>query len=259
MAIKIIMVLGATLLAGAARGETSVTISYTGEALVYDGELSAAANQRLFALYDAATVKPHTLVISSSGGAFNLGLALGEWVAQHRLRVHVPRYCNSACANYVFTAASHRELGYHALLAFHGGMDEAHRQRAVYLAHYPAERQAEAQQRFAAEVKEARQRELAFFARIGVDPQITSYGYRHFARIMQRYNAWSYSLPMLSRFGVGPITISQGERWLPRPANDSLLMIVSPQRYGCLPAGRVTDLLYDCASDQPLPLSVLGD
>jgi hypothetical protein len=64
---------------------------------------------------------------------------------------------------------------------------------------------------------------------------------------------------MLSRFGVGPITISQGERWLPRPANDSLLMIVSPQRYGCLPAGRVTDLLYDCASDQPLPLSVLGD
>ena len=111
MGSRIIIAMLGALLAGAAHAATSVTLSYSGDALVYDGELSAAANQRLFALYDAATVKPHTLVISSSGGAFNLGLALGEWVAQHRLRVHVPRYCNSACANYVFTAASQRELG----------------------------------------------------------------------------------------------------------------------------------------------------
>lgn len=259
MAIRIMAALLAAMLAAKALAQTSVTMSYQGDALVYDGELSAAANQRLFALYEAATVKPHTLVISSSGGAFNLGLALGEWVAQQRLRVHVPRYCNSACANYVFTAASQRELGYHAVLAFHGGMDEAHRQRAAYLARFPAQRQAEARQRFAAEVKEARQRELAFFARIGVDAQITSYGYRHFPRIMRQYKAWTYSLAMLRRFGVGPISISDKERWLPRPADDGLLMIVSPRDYGCLSAGRVTDLLYDCVSDQPLPLSVLGD
>ncbi|MEC5206552.1 hypothetical protein QF022_001508 [Vogesella perlucida] len=259
MGIRIITALLAALLAAQALAQTSVTLSYAGDALVYDGELSAAANQRLFALYDAATVKPHTLVISSSGGAFNLGLALGEWVAQHRLRVHVPRYCNSACANYVFTAASQRELGYHAVLAFHGGMDVADRQRSAYLARFPPQRQAEARQRFAAEVKEARQRELAFFARIGVDSAITSYGYHRFPRIMRQYKAWSYSLPMLRRFGVGPISISDNERWLPRPADDGLLMIVAPQRYGCLPAGRVTDLLYDCVTDQPLPLSVLGD
>ncbi len=67
------------------------------------------------------------------------------------------------------------------------------------------------------------------------------------------------SIPMLRRFGVGPISISDNERWLPRPADDGLLMIVAPQRYGCLPAGRVTDLLYDCVTDQPLPLSLLGD
>ena len=158
-----------------------------------------------------------------------------------------------------FTAASQRELGYHAVLAFHGGMDVADRQRSAYLARYPARYQAEARQRFAAEVKEARQRELAFFARIGVDSAITSYGYQHFPRIMRQYKAWSYSLPMLRRFGVGPISISDNERWLPRPANDGLLMIVAPQRYGCLPAGRVTDLLYDCVTDQPLPLSLLGD
>ena len=79
---------------------------------------------------DAATVKPVTLVISCAGGHFAHGLALGAWLHRQPLHLHVPAYCNSACANYVFTAAKSRELGDYAVVAFHGGMTDTADRRA---------------------------------------------------------------------------------------------------------------------------------
>lgn len=250
---RYVLLLVGGLLPGVSMALTTVELSLSGRALIYSGELSAQANQRLYQLYEAVEPKPDTLVISSEGGNFEHGLALGEWVFRHRLRVSVPRYCNSSCANYVFTAASSRELGLYAIVAFHGGMMDTADRIGQLLYKYPSERREAQRQRIALLVRDKQQRETAFFRQIGVDQRITSYGYLPAYRSgLQRYAVWSYSLPMLAYFGVGNIRVATDDKWFPRPSNHGLMLISAPGEFACVPPGMAIDRLIDCRDGRVL-------
>ncbi|SCK05895.1 hypothetical protein [Vogesella sp. LIG4] len=237
----------AALLLPAWAAAATVELSLSGNALIYNGELSEEANQRLFALYERMQPKPGTLVITSEGGMFEQGLELGKWVFAHRLAVSVPRYCNSSCANYVFTAASQRELGLYAIVVFHGGMMDTSDRLGQMLYRYPAAQRAQVQPRIVAQIRDKQQRETAFFRMIGVDQRITSYGYQPVYRSgIQRYAVWSYSLPMLARFGVGNIHVTTDDKWFPRPGNHGLMLISAPGEFACIPPGMAIDRLIDC-------------
>lgn len=240
----------------AAEPPTTVDLSFSGRALVYKGELSAAANRRLFALYERAHPKPDTLVITSAGGRFELGLALGEWVFRHGLAIEVPTQCNSACANYVFTAARQRTVGPSALIAFHGGMADTEDRIAQVMAQLSPERRQREQQAVRDFIRRGQADEAKLFKLIGIDPRITSYAYRPpFWPAVRKTESWTYSLAMFRRFGVTDIRVSQGERWFPRPANKAVLYIHGPDSFGCVPSGMALDVLDDCRGGplQPPP------
>ncbi|WP_174875531.1 hypothetical protein [Vogesella oryzae] len=250
---KYLLSLLAMLLPAVAMALTTVELSLSGQALIYTGELSAQANQRLYQLYEAVEPKPDTLVISSPGGNFEHGLALGEWVFRHRLKVSVPRYCNSSCANYVFTAATSRELGLYAIVAFHGGMMDTADRIGQMLYKYPVARRDAQRRRIEALVSDKQRRETAFFRQIGVDQRITSYGYQPAYRSgVQRYAVWSYSLPMLAYFGVDNVRVMTDDKWFPRPVNHGLMLISAPGEFACIPPGMAIDRLIDCRDGKVL-------
>lgn len=63
-----------------------------------------------------------TLLIESEGGDAASGQLLGQYIASNEVTVIISRYCLSACANYVFLAASKKLLLPDAVLGFHGGL-----------------------------------------------------------------------------------------------------------------------------------------
>lgn len=84
----------------------------------YSGPISAELNQQLLATVKGKAVK--RLVITSSGGEVEAGIALGLWVFDHRLNVEVTDYCLSSCANYVFPAGHRKSIAPGAIVAWHG-------------------------------------------------------------------------------------------------------------------------------------------
>jgi len=139
--------------------------------LHYEGYLDKDSNDLLLALYEKATVKPETLVISSGGGDVLLGLDLGEWIYDNGLNVVIDRMCASSCANYIFTAANRKGLKKDSVLFWHGSswqkdVDELYRQGNEF-------------------VVALRKREVSFLKKIEVDHRIATYG-------LSRYSFWSY-------------------------------------------------------------------
>ena len=168
----------------------------------YTGPISAEQNQRLFKAVHGEGVK--RLVITSSGGDVEAGIALGLWVFSHRLDVVVPEYCLSSCANYVFPAGRHKSIDAGALVAWHGNYnhlkqtglwhdDIAGRMERHGVDAVTAKRQ----------VREEMERlvglERDFFMHIGVDEYLCWIGK------MPPYNAPDYyflSRQDMARFGV---------------------------------------------------------
>jgi hypothetical protein len=60
------------------------------------------------------------LIIRSSGGEVEAGIALGNWVHENAIDVVVRDYCLSSCANYVFTAGRRKVIEKGAVVAWHG-------------------------------------------------------------------------------------------------------------------------------------------
>lgn len=102
----------------AALGGMPPTIERIGSAIHFSGDIS---HQAVDALEAAIAVAPTTeLHIRSAGGAVPAGHRLGRLVHQHRLAVVVDQYCNSSCANYVFTAGARRIIAEGAVVVWHG-------------------------------------------------------------------------------------------------------------------------------------------
>lgn len=186
--------------AASASADAPTRVYKDGDTIVYTGPLSDAANQQVAALLDARTA---TLRISSRGGEILLGMDLGELVFSHRLDVEVAEHCLSSCANYVFPAGRMKILGRHSQLGWHGGalqpmrFDDA-RTQAAYEQYIGA----------------ARQREQAFFERIGVSPLSTVYGQREEFEAQRHCVGWDYSPAAMAALGMRDVVLPQGG-WQP--------------------------------------------
>ncbi|MCA1855318.1 hypothetical protein LE190_05185 [Massilia oculi] len=185
--------------------------------LHYVGPLSAEANRRAFALYEDGQDKPRILSIRSSGGPTGPGMELGRWVRARGLDVKVMEYCMSSCANYVFTAAPRRVVSNFAVVAYHGGLSSTgfaldDGQEAMLQA-LPAEQRAPARERLLATLldtlKPQAEAERQFFAEIGVQQRITTFGQESRNAQYQRPDSigWTYSVDDFARLGVGPIRV----------------------------------------------------
>lgn len=148
------------LLAGNAGAQApAATVEADGDAVVFNGRISAAAAAQFVRLLEDG--KRTRLVITSPGG--NVAAALDMALAIHDLQldVEVPTACLSSCANYIFPAGRRKTLGHPDAVGWHGNMTHV-----LYL-------QQTGQQRWSAEeIDSARQlaaRERDFYSRIGVD------------------------------------------------------------------------------------------
>lgn len=175
--------------------------------LVYEGEITEAANNSLFAAYERASDKPTRLIISSKGGEIGVGMVLGNWVFQQQLEVEVSTICASACANYVFPAAQVKYLAKDSVLIWHGS---AWQKDWDISAEHKAE--------FDTYLHSIRRQESAFYASIGVDNALSIYGQDNFTfwdRLASLFGrntvGYDYSIADLARFGIKNIVLLDAE------------------------------------------------
>jgi hypothetical protein len=183
---------------------------WSGGVAYYSGSISTEENQRFFSVVAGRPVK--RLVITSSGGEVEAGIALGTWVFEHRLDVEVPEYCLSSCANYVFPAANRKFIASGAVVAWHGNYHHLKETGlwtediAVRMQRY-SEDAATAREQARAEMERLVRLEQDFFIRIGVDQ------YLCWAGKMPPYNAPNYyflSPEDMAGFGVTKVKTPPG-------------------------------------------------
>ena len=197
-----LMLLGLSALPAQAQQEATATVWRMGDTVHYDGYMDADAIQHV--RFHAGR-GAHVLSISSRGGDVELGMALGDVLAQHGMDVEVRDVCLSSCANYVFPAGKRKLLQRHSLLGWHGGV----------LQDMGDSIPPEARQQYQNYVQRVAPLERAFFQRIGVDQASTTWGQRpEFARYRDCIG-WSYSLDMMRRFGIEQVRVQGGKRWQP--------------------------------------------
>ena len=203
----------ATPLATAASADTRV--SREGDAILYEGYLSAEANEAARALHDAGVKR---LVIDSRGGEINLGMDLGEWVFANGLDVEIGSECLSSCVNYVFPAGRQKLLGASSQLAWHGG---AFQDSESMLQNLSAEEAAA----YAAYIGPARERETAYFTRLGVDPRSTIEGQRPEYARHAHCAGWRYSLDAMAQLGIRNVHVTAAS-WQPSDLVDEKCIFV---------------------------------
>jgi hypothetical protein len=204
--------------AAPARAETTRVFIDQGE-LHYVGYLDDGANAQLFALYDSLSPKPSVLAITSRGGDVLTGLALGQWVHEHRLDIKVMEHCLSSCANYVFTAGAQKIVSNVAVIGFHGGISSTRFElKGDMKTRYDAMSTVQQEAFWAGfrnDMRPSLEREAGFFRLIGVRQDITTYGQAD--RFKQRVaDGWTFSAEGFRQFGVDRIRVLDGP-WRPTP------------------------------------------
>ncbi|MGO4479661.1 hypothetical protein AB4Z32_25810 [Massilia sp. 2TAF26] len=194
---------------------TSTQVYLDHDELNYVGPLDEQANAKLFALYDSLKEKPARLAIRSEGGPTTQGLALGQWVRDHKLDVKVLEYCMSSCANYVFPAGQHKVVSNFAVIGLHGGLsstsfnfDEATKKTLAAMP--PKERQALIDQ-INASIKGDSVKEQAYLKALGVRADYVTLGqeerYQKLYRDDPKVVGWTYSLEDFGRMGIHDISV----------------------------------------------------
>ncbi len=95
---------------------TGVTRNENGE-IKYYGPIDNGRFEEFKRLYQ----RGDRLLIRSTGGDLNAGMAFGRFIHENRIPLEVVDFCISSCANYVFLSAPVKTLSRHALVVFHGG------------------------------------------------------------------------------------------------------------------------------------------
>lgn len=201
-----------------------------GDEIHYIGEMDADRNQRLQQLYDNARTKPTTLTITSPGGSVEHGMALGEWVYQHGLKLRVPSQCASSCANYVFTAAKSVVLAPDALIFWHGSpiYDDMVEGTVRGQTRWESVRRSLESKGMASEDTQSywlaiRKRNREFFKTVGVSPFITVALNLADGRSASNsanfssHRRWAYYLSIedMAVFGRSDVTVLNGSDWNP--------------------------------------------
>ena len=203
--------------------------------LNYVGLLDGQANARLFALYDSLEQKPTTLSIRSRGGPTSHGLALGQWVRDHKLDVKVMEYCLSSCANYVFPAGIHKLVSNFAVIGLHGGLsstsfsfDESSQKMLDAL---PADKRKALLDQIDASIKGDSKKEQVYLKGLDVRADYVTLGQEE--RYQRRYRddpktvGWTYSLEAFGRMGIHDITVINPP-WRPGSALKNMSFAILP-------------------------------
>jgi len=214
------LLVAALLVPAAAWADTDTLVYLQKEEIAYVGELSAAANKQVIEVYERADPKPKWLAIRSGGGEIGVGMALGEWIADHNLGVRVLEYCLSSCANYVFTAAHKRVVSNFAVIGYHGGANSA-----TFANELPPS--ASSEERLAssdaldAYIAKVAPREHLFFDKLGINPRIVLLGqFPEVEKVMgvdsrSDVACWTYSLTGFHLLGIDNIEVVNGP-WVPK-------------------------------------------
>jgi ATP-dependent protease ClpP protease subunit len=217
----------------ACAADTATQVFHDHGELHYVGPLDEQANARLFALYDSLKEKPDTLAIRSEGGSTTQGLALGQWVREHKLDVKVLEYCLSSCANYVFPAGVHKVVSNFAVIGLHGGLsstsfnyDDA--TKKMFAAMPPKKRQALIDE-INASIRGDAVKEQAYFKTLGVRGDYVTLGqeerYQKLYRDDPKTVGWTYSLEDFGRMGIHDISVINPP-WRPGAALKSISFMV---------------------------------
>lgn len=199
------------LLTVPAGAQAAATVDRLGDTLIYHGDLTADGLRRLQASYAAGGAAVRWLDIDSGGGEVNVAMDFGEWILNAGLAIRVRNRCLSACANYVFPAATVKVIEPGAVVAWHGSAiqtEAASRaaidaviERDVLPATDPDEREATRSRLVAATLDylaHAEARQAEFFRRLGVDERITRIGLEHPAVT----DFWFVSVATMARYGI---------------------------------------------------------
>jgi hypothetical protein len=170
--------------------------------VIYDGPITPERNRQLFE--DLANPEVERLVIRSSGGDVEAGIALGHRVFEAELDVEVRDYCLSSCANYVFPAGRRKIIPTGAVVAWHGSyrhlqITDQWRDDIAYRMRELGEDAPTAERRAHRDMLRLVSLEQALFERIGVD------GYLCWAGKLPPFDAPDYyvlSAVDMARFGV---------------------------------------------------------
>ena len=98
--------------------EPTFSLSKEGQTIVFKGGIDKVSSEALIA---AINEGPNRIVITSQGGSMEDALNIAEVMQKHKIVLEVKDYCISACANFLFIAASEKKLLPDAVLGFHGG------------------------------------------------------------------------------------------------------------------------------------------
>ncbi len=183
--------------------ENKVDVHVEGTSIVYDGPMADEGVEKVKQLYTKDITR---LILNSAGGEINIGMDLGEWVYDHSLDVEIKNIAFSSAANYVFTAGKTKYLHKDSMVGWHGGVtqDNDNLLMTLFMQKY---------------LKDGKERETAYFKKIGVDQQSTVYGLREeFDKYSEKENyvGWTYSLEAMEQLGIKNIVLMDGE-WAPAP------------------------------------------
>jgi len=187
---------------------TEVYVGIKNGNIIYRGEITETSNNVIFSLFNGAELKPSRLVITSNGGEIGAGMDLGRWVKDNKLDVEVKGACASSCANYVFPAANTKYLRKDSILIWHGGAWQSNWRITE-----------DNRESFNTYITLMRKMETHFYADIGVDNLLTTYGQSKvsFWDYIQNFFGigtvgYDYSLADLQKFGVANIELLD-EEW----------------------------------------------
>lgn len=181
-----------------------------GNEIQYEGELSKAANENVFKIFEESGEKVEWISIKSAGGEVNIGMDLGEFVFSNNLNIKVLDFCLSSCANYVFSSGKNKLIGKHAVIGFHGGVTGMEAAVEEFISSAPEGEREAVRQQFEGYIVKTTEREAFFFSKIEVEQSITTLGQsEEYSKVegIEDYVGWYYSLEDLSKLGVNNISV----------------------------------------------------
>ncbi len=195
---------------------TRIFINSDGE-LFFSGQITFDNVAEVQQLYEDTTIKPTILHIRSTGGRLGAGGKFGEWIHKQDLEVKVTNKCYSTCANYIFPAGKRSLLGKNGKLLWHASL-----QSTSFITESEG-RVDEKKIRQTTDLDMGRRLELEFYEKIGVDPQLPTYGEaEHYATLHGNlkydagYNGFYYSVEDMRKMGINVVLLDgdwrQGKR-----------------------------------------------
>lgn len=218
------------------------SVSVEGSSIVYSGGMHPEGYDELVRLAQQGGFVE--LVISSLGGEVYWGMKIGEVVHTNGWDVRVRGVCFSSCANYIFPAGRNKVIEDGGIVGWHGSARQGDffaemqgigsRQQIVDSLSLALQDGSESltQEEFNDAIvinialSETRiELELAYYERIGVDADISVYGFfpQHFATAAEA-GGWTFTLEDMAKFGLEG-TAYEGSDPYPTDAARALLSL----------------------------------